>query len=102
MMFNAANDNFPNLNKLYGERRYVNPKFEAWEEWFAWYPIKMNRWVEINDMLDTHIKVCNYVWLKKILRRKVIDCRAGPGREFAGNKIYYEYTTTMDILKYGH
>ena len=48
------------------------------------------------------IKLSKIVWLQTILRRRVIDHRAGPGREFAPPVKYLEYTTVFNLLKWGH
>jgi hypothetical protein len=50
---------------------------------------------------DCPIKLSKIVWLKTILRRRVLDSRAGPGREFAPPVKYTEYTTLFDLLKWG-
>ncbi len=83
---------------------YNNPKFHPWHEWFAWYPVRVVTFkdLELADFSSYHIKVYNWVWLKKIARRKVVDYLDGPGRETLGSRIYYEYTTLMDLLKHGH
>lgn len=84
---------------------YRDPTFENWHEWFAWYPVKVVTFKEIEissfGVATYYLKVYNWVWCKKIARRKVIDLIDGPGREGAGTKTYYEYTTLMELLR-GH
>ena len=82
---------------------YHDPTFENWHEWFAWYPVRVVSFKEI-DMTSVavatyYLKYYNWVWLKKIARRKVIDNFDGPGREAELKKVYWEYTTLMELLR---
>lgn len=84
---------------------YRDPTFGSWHEWFAWYPVRVVTFKEIDmsniGVATYYIKVYNWTWLKKIARRKVTDRWDGPGRESAGSKTYHEYTTLMELLR-GH
>jgi hypothetical protein len=53
-------------------------------------------------MHDYPIKLSRWVWLCKVLRRRVIDHHAGPGREFAQSVQHWEYTTVFNLFKWGH
>jgi len=90
----------------YALRFYNSPKFYNWNEWFAWYPVRIVTFKEVELStfgVATHfIKIYNWIWLRKIARRKVVDYLDGPGREGAGKNTYYEHTTLMDLLKNGH
>lgn len=92
------------LNQLrYAKHVYLCPSFGVWHEWFAWYPVKVVKFKEVEmttfGVATYYLKVYNWAWLKKVARRKVIDCLDGPGRETAGKKTYYEYTSLLEILK---
>ena len=84
---------------------YRDPTFGTWHEWFALYPVRVVNFKEIEmtslGVATYYLKVYNWVWLRKVARRKVTDRWDGPGREGAGTKTYYEYTTLMDLLR-GH
>lgn len=85
----------------FSEKVYLEPTFYPWKEWFAWYPVKKILW----DLESEHVKrQYNWVWLKKINRRMVIDDIGRPGTEgsWPHTKKYYEYATLLEILKYGH
>ena len=87
----------------YSEIVYNDPTFHEWHEWFAWYPVKMIYWNHNEDGFGKGMRVYKWMWLKKIVRRKVIDQHGGPGREGSDFKsTHWEYTTLMDMLKYGH
>lgn len=90
-------------NLRYAINTYINPSFGKWEEWYAWYPVRLVK-LKPHDTIEQvyYIKVFKWVWLQKIVRRKVIDMLDGPGRESAGSKVYYEYTTLMELLNNGH
>lgn len=82
---------------------YNDPTFDSWEKWFAWYPVKVVYFYTIDsEHGEIYIKTYQWQWLKNIIRRRVVDRLDGPGRENAGKKTYYEYTTTMVLLTYGH
>lgn len=89
----------------YSERVYVSPAFYEWKEWFAWRPVKMVYWnTGDEDGFGKGIRVYKWVWLKKIIRRKVYDRHDGPGREMVipMGVTHYEYATLMDLLKHGY
>lgn len=84
----------------YSDIIYYDPTFSKWEEWFAWRPVKQVYYYHHSDGFGKGIPVYKWVWLKTILRRKVIDDIGGPGREGARFKrSSYEYTTLIDMLK---
>ena len=89
-------------NIKYAMRVYNNPTFESWHKWFAWYPVRVVKFhrVELTSfgVGEYFLKHYKWVWLKEVARRKVIDSLDGPGREGAGKKTHYEYTTLMDLL----
>lgn len=87
------------ITSPYSNVAYYDPHYEPWKEWFAWYPVKKQYWVEGQIAKHTEYK---WVWLKKINRRKVIDQVDGPGREAGYGKTYWEYATLMDMLANGH
>jgi hypothetical protein len=93
-------------NLKYAMRIYINPSFGSWHEWFAWYPVRVVTFKEVEmtnlGIASYYLKYYNWIWLKKIARRKVIDHLDGPGREGAGSVDYYEYTTMMELLKNGY
>lgn len=84
---------------------YNDPVFDTWHEWFAWYPVRVVHFKEIEmtsfGVATYYIKIYNWAWLKKIARRQVIDRLDGPGREAELKKVYWEYTTLMELLR-GH
>lgn len=84
---------------------YNDPVFDPWHEWFAWYPVRVVNFKEMEmtsfGVASYYLKIYNWVWLKKIARRKVIDRLDGPGREAELKRIYWEYTTLMELLR-GH
>lgn len=90
----------------FAQHYYNNPSFGTWYEWFAWYPVQVVTYHEIDLStigVDTfHLKVYNWVWLKKVSKRKVIDSLDRPGLEGLHKKVYYEYTTLMELLKNGY
>lgn len=88
----------------YATRIYVTPMFYSWQQWFAWYPVKVIFYQPVTDEPDewAYVKLTRWVWLQKIARRKVVDDFARPGLEGASKVTYYEYTTTMELLKHGH
>lgn len=89
----------------YSEVVYVSPAFYEWHEWFAWRPVKMIYWnTGDEDGFGKGIRVYKWVWLKKIVRRMILDDISRPGTEgsWPHVKKYWEYTTLMDLLKYGH
>jgi hypothetical protein len=90
----------------YAMRVYNHPSFGEWHKWYAWYPVRIVKFhrVELTTfgVGEFFIKTYQWVWLKEVARRKVIDELDGPGREGAGSKIYYEYTTTMELLASGY
>ena len=85
---------------------YNNPDFYYWHEWFAWYPVRIVTFKEIEmssiGVGTFYVRRYSWAWLKKISRRKVVDYLDKPGAEGAGKKVYYEHTTLMDLLKNGH
>lgn len=93
-------------NLRYAMRVYHRPSFESWHEWFAWYPVRVVAFKEVEmssiGVGTFYLKHYNWAWLKKVARRKVVDHLDGPGREAAGSSNYYEYTTTMELLKNGY
>lgn len=93
-------------NLRYAMRIYHRPSFGSWHEWFAWYPVRVVSFKEAKisyiGMTGYYLKYYRWTWLKKIARRKVVDHFDGPGRESAGSSNYYEYTTTMELLKSGY
>lgn len=84
---------------------YNRPSFGEWHKWFAWYPVRIVQFhrVELTSfgVGEYFLKHYKWVWLKEVARRKVIDELDRPGNEGAGSKIYYEYTTMMELLS-GH
>lgn len=82
---------------------YNDPVFDPWHEWFAWYPVRVVNFKEMEmtsfGVASYYLKIYNWVWLKKIARRKVIDRLDGPGREAELKRIYWEYTTLMELLR---
>jgi hypothetical protein len=91
-----------NLDNLYGHRYYIQPERKAWDAWFAWYPVKLIYWYDQDPFSSDHpIKLSKIVWLTRILRRRVIDHHAGPRREFAESVAHWEYTTVLNLLKWG-
>ena len=91
-----------NLDNLYGHRFYIRPERGPWIPWFAWHPIQLVYWHDEYPMHDYPIKLSRWVWLCKVLRRRVIDHHAGPGREFAQSVQHWEYTTVFNLFKWGH
>lgn len=87
----------------YAMRYYNSPTFGIWHEWFAWYPVKVVKFRQLQSLDDVYIRTFSWVWLQKVARRKVIDHLNGPGREsiFPSTRKHYEYTTLMDLLS-GH
>jgi hypothetical protein len=90
----------------YAMHMYHNPSFGQWHKWYAWYPVRIVKFrnIEMSSLgvADFYVKTWSWVWLQEVARRKVIDSLDGPGRETAGTKTYYEYTTTMELLTVGH
>lgn len=90
------------ISTPYSDITYIDPTFTEWKEWFAWRPVKMVHWRLTHGDVPG-FRYSKIVWLKKIVRRKVIDWHGGPGRESSEfTKTYYEYTTLMDLLKHGY
>lgn len=89
----------------YAMNFYHHPEFYSWKEWFAWYPVRVVSFKEIEmtsfGVATYYVKIYNWTWLKKVARRKVIDHLDGPGREAELKKTYWEYTTLMELLR-GH
>ena len=89
----------------YSDHVYANPTFYEWHEWFAWHPVKMiYMYRGDEDGFGQGMKTYRWVWLQKIVRRKVIDDFSRPGTEgsWPTKRKNYEYTTLMDLLKNGH
>lgn len=88
----------------YATHIYITPEFYSWQQWFAWYPVQVVVYKPLSNDPDevTYIRLRQWVWLKKIARRKVVDDFYRPGLEGVGKATYYEYTTTMELLKHGH
>jgi hypothetical protein len=105
-MMGLSNMSSTDKNIKYAMRIYNKPSFGQWHKWFAWYPVRIVQFhrVELTTfgVGEYFLKHYKWVWFKEVARRKVIDSLDGPGREGAGDKTYYEYTTTMELLKIGH
>lgn len=107
MMGLSSMDNRKEQQLKYAMNFYVSPTFGQWHEWFAWHPVKIVTFKE-NYRSDSivwdgfYIKHYRWAWLITVVRRRVTDRLDGPGRESAGIKKYYEYTTIMDILTHGY
>lgn len=89
----------------YALHYYVSPSFGSWHEWFAWHPVRVVTFQDVSSHGEVwngyYARCYKWMWLKTVARRKVTDYLDGPGRENAGSKKYYEYTTLMDLLTHG-
>ena len=91
-----------NIDKLYSHHQYVNPTCGEWHTWFAWRPVKMCYWKKSSE--EFYLKCAKTVWLKKIIRRKVVDFywlnHINNVPLIKSDNIFYEYTTLEDIIRW--
>jgi len=83
------------VNSPYSGLSYYKPLFGAWEEWYAWYPVK--KYVYVEDAASFSMKCYRWIWLQKINRRRVTH-----GPVFVATIKSWEYASTMELLKHGH
>ena len=88
------------IDDLYGHRYYLTPTKHEWEPWYAWYPVPILEW-RIFGINDGWFKVKRWVWLERIMRRRVVDNGLGGLSGVIGINGYMEYTSIEEFLKNG-
>lgn len=86
------------VNELYGYREYLDPEYGDWQSWYAWYPVsRMHRvWA---PHMQYHVRVKKWLWGERIIRRMVRSKRThlSPTRD----RVQWEYSTMMEVLRWG-
>lgn len=91
------------LLDLYSHRGYIEPEYGAWENWYAWYPIKRITWHSADlSLLSSRtrsfpVKVYRWEWRTYLLRRRVVS----KVFDFSDRKkSQWEYVTMEEALQW--